>query len=451
MSDFKNDLTQGSVTRQLIRFSLPFLFSNFLQALYNLADMLVISGFCGDAGVSAVTIGGQILMLIMNAITGLTTGVTVLVAQYIGAKQDDDRRKTIGTMSVLFLLIGLGITVVMLFADGPFLRLLNTPEENFAEAKAYLDICMVGTIFIFGYNAVSAVLRGMGDSKRPMYFVMISTVINVLLDLLFVGPLEMGASGAALATILAQGLSFVLSVIYLIKRRFFSEFGAADFRIDGHKTRMLMKIGLPTAAQGVLVSISFLILTSLVNSLDNPVVASACQGIGARINGFAILPGMAVAGAISSMAGQNLGAGHFERAKKTMWVGFRLTLGVTLFLFILVQLFAEGLMTIFTKTPETITLGAQYLRVLCIDFVLTGMVFALNALAIAAGQTTFVFFNAILSSILTRIPLCYIFAGFGWGMTGIGLAIALAPIPSILFGLWYVRSKKWMVCAAKLK
>lgn len=445
MADFKNDLTQGSVTRALIRFSLPFLFSNFLQALYNLADMLVISGFCGDSGVSAVTIGGQITMLIMNAITGLTTGVTVLVAQYIGAKQDDDRRQTIGTMSILYLLIGVGITVIMLFADGPFLHLLNTPKENFGDAKAYLDVCMTGTIFIFGYNAVSAVLRGMGDSKRPMYFVMISTVINVVLDLLFVGPLNMGAAGAALATVIAQGFSFVLSVVYLIKRSFFVEFTAKDFRIDAHKSRMLMKIGLPSAAQGVLVSISFLILTALVNTLDNPVIASACQGIGARINGFAILPGMAVAGAISSMAGQNLGAGRYERAKKTMWVGFGLTLGVTLVIFVFVQIFAEGLMGVFTKTPETIAIGSKYLRVLCIDFVLTGMVFALNALAIAAGQTTFVFFNAILSSILTRIPLAYLFADtLGWGMTGIGLAIALAPIPSILFGLWYVHSKKWM-------
>lgn len=451
MAGFKHDLTEGSVTRQLIRFSMPFLFSNFLQALYNLVDMLVVSVFNGDIGVSSVSIGGQITMLIMNIITGLATGVTVLVAQYIGAKQDKDRRQTTGTMAALFLLIGVVITIVMLFAGGPFLHLLQTPPDSFDSAKAYLDISMLGTIFIFGYNAVSAVLRGMGDSKRPMYFVMIATVVNVILDLVFVGPMGMGAAGAALATIIAQALSFVLSVIYLIKKDFFAEFTLADFKFNWHKSSLLLRIGLPSAAQGVLVSISFLFLTMLVNSLDNPVIASACQGIGARVNGFAILPGIAIASAISSMAGQNIGAGRHDRAKKTMWVGFGLIQAVTIIIFIFIQFFAEGIMNVFTSTPETITVGAQYLRIIAGDFILSGMVFALNSLAIAAGQTSFAFFNAILSSILTRIPLAYLFAVvLGWGMPGIGWAITIAPIPSILFGLWYVRAGKWKKTSAAL-
>ncbi len=451
MAGFKHDLTEGSVTKQLIRFSMPFLFSNFLQALYNLVDMLVVSGFNGDVGVSAVSIGGQITMLIMNIITGLATGVTVLVAQYIGAKQDNDRRQTTGTMAVLYLLIGIGITVIMLIANGPFLRLLQTPADSYDSAKAYLDICIIGTVFIFGYNAVSAVLRGMGDSKRPMYFVMIATVVNVILDLLFVGLFQMGAAGAALATIIAQALSFILSVIYLVKRDFFAEFSLSDFKLNGHKCMLLLRIGLPSAAQGVLVSISFLFLTMLVNTLDNPVIASACQGIGSRVNGFAILPGIAIASAISSMAGQNIGAQRYDRAKKTMWVGFGLIQAVTIVIFIFVQIFAEGIMGVFSSTPETISVGANYLRIIAGDFVLSGMVFALNSLAIAAGKTSFAFFNAILSSILTRIPLAYLFASvWCWGMSGIGWAITIAPIPSILFGLWYVHSGKWKNTSAAL-
>lgn len=444
MAGFKHDLTEGSVTKHLIRFSMPFLFSNFLQALYSLVDMLVVSNFNQNVGASAVSNGGQINMLIMNSITGLATGATVLVAQYIGAKQDDDRRKTTGTMTVLSLLLGIAITVIMLIANGPFLRLLQTPEDSFAQAKAYLDICMGGTIFIFGYNAVSAILRGMGDSKRPMYFVMIATVVNVVLDLWFVGPLGMGAAGAALATVIAQAISFILSVIYLFKRDFFIEFTPADFKPDVHKIRLLLRIGIPSAAQGVLVSVSFLFLTMLVNRLDNPLVTSACQGFGARVNSFAILPGMAIANAISSMAGQNIGAGQYDRAKKTMWVGFGLIEGITIVIFIFIQIFAPSIMQAFTNDAQTITMGAEYMRIIAGDFVLSGMVFAFNSLAIAAGQTSFAFFNAILSSILTRIPFAYLFAVvWGWGLPGIGWAITVAPIPSILFGFWYVQGGKW--------
>lgn len=227
---FRKDLTQGSVTKQLLKFSVPFLLSNLLQALYSVADMVIVGQFCGKSGITGVSIGGQINILVTGAALGLAIGGTVLIAQYGGAKKYDDQKSTIGTMTTLYIILSAVLTVIMVLLTKPILRLLKTPDNAFEEAVRYLTICMLGTVFMFLYNAISAILRGMGDSKRPLYFVAIAAAVNVVGDIVLVGPLKMGAAGAAIATISSQGISVILSLIYLFNSGFFSGYKINRFQ-----------------------------------------------------------------------------------------------------------------------------------------------------------------------------------------------------------------------------
>lgn len=448
---FRHDLTQGSVAKQLIKFSVPFLISNLLQAFYSVADMIVVGQFCGKSGITGVAIGGQLNMLVTGAAFGLSVGGTVLIAQYGGAKKHEDQKQTIGTMTTIYVVLSALVTSIMIFLNGPILRLLKTPDNAFMEAKNYIDICILGTIFLFMYNAISAILRGLGDSKRPLYFVIIATVINIVLDIVLVGGFKMGAAGAATATVTAQGVSVILSIIYLFRSGFFVDYKLRDFKIKGDKAANIMKVGLPSSVQQVVVFMSFLTLTALVNSLPNAPVASACQGILGKINSFAILPGLAMSGAISSMAGQNIGAGEFKRAKKTMIQGTAIALAISSFVFIIVELFPGAMISMFTTEKDVIEAGITFTRLAAIEYILAMPVFCMNGLAIGAGYTSIALLNAICSGVLVRVPLAYILVRvFDMGLNGVGLAMGLASLVSIFIGIIFVQSGKWKKTKVKL-
>ena len=442
--NFNKDLTQGSVSRQLIKFATPFLLSNLLQALYSVADMIIVGQFCGKTGITGVSIGSQINLLVTGAAMGLSVGGTVLIAQYGGQKLFKEQRKTIGTMTTLYMILAVVLTVVMMFLCDPLLTLLNTPESAYSEAADYYNICMGGMVFMFLYNAISGVLRGMGDSKRPLYFVLIAAITNVVLDLILVGKFNMASAGAAWATIAAQALSVIISLIYLVKKKFFAEYKLSDFKISKDKLKPLMQIGLPSSIQSLVVSLSFLTLTALVNSLPNAEVASACQGIGGKINSFAILPGLAISSAISSMAGQNIGAGEFDRAKKTMKTGMVMAFAISVIVFAVVNIFPEFLIRLFDSEPEVIETGARYIRIISFDYLFASIMFCLNGLAIAAGNTYIALINAICNGIIVRVPLAYFLVkAMDMGFDGIAIAMGFASIGGIIIGAIYVQSGKW--------
>ena len=444
MADFNKDLTQGSVVKQLLKFATPFLLSNLLQALYSVADMIIVGQFCGKTGITGVSIGSQINILVTGAAMGLSVGGTVLIAQYGGQKMFREQRKTIGTMSAIYILLGIVLTVVMMFMCDPLLKLLNTPASAYSETQNYYNICMGGMIFMFMYNAISGILRGMGDSKRPLYFVLIAAITNVVLDLILVGKFNMASAGAAWATITSQALSVVISLIYLAKKKFFEEYKWSDLIIRKDKLIPIFKIGLPSSIQSLVVSLSFLTLTALVNSLPNAEIASACQGIGGKINSFAILPGLAISSAISSMAGQNIGAGEFKRAKKTMYVGMVMAFSISLIVFAVVNFFPEFLIRLFDSEPEVIETGARYLKLISFDYLFASIMFCMNGLAIAAGKTYIALINAIANGIFVRVPIAYILVKmFDMGFDGIALAMGFASIGGIIIGAIFVRSGKW--------
>jgi putative MATE family efflux protein len=301
---------------------------------------------------------------------------------------------------------------------------------------------MMGTIFIFGYNAISSVLRGMGDSKRPLYFVFIACLANVVLDLLFVGVFKTGAAGAAIATIISQALSVLLSAVYLHKNDFIFDFRLKSFKIHKDKLIMLFKIGLPSSVQNVVVSLSFIFITAMVNGFG--VDASAAVGIVGKFNSLAILPTIAMSMSISSMSGQNIGAGYFDRALKTMWTGIRIISVFGICIFTLVQIFPGFVLSVFTDEQKVIEYGILYIRTFSFDYLILTVVFSINGLINGSGHTTFSLINSMLSSVLIRVPVSYIFGlTLNLGLLGIGMGAPVASFIALITGFIYLRSGRW--------
>ena len=344
MAKFERNLSEGSVVKQLIMFSLPVLLSNLLQSLYSTVDMLIVGQFASEISMSGVNIGGQVSFLITNMVFGLSVGATVLIGQYMGADDRKSMHETIATLFVSLLVSAVVITLVAISLMDPILKLINTPKESFSEARIYFFISMLGTIFIFGYNALSAVMRGLGDSRNPLIFVAVACVANIILDLLFVAQFKMGAAGAALATVISQAISMILCILYLKKNDFIFDFSLKSFKGATKKQlKLILKIGIPTSVQNVATSTSFLFLTALVNSLG--VMASAAVGAVGKLNGFAILPGVAMSTSVSAMGAQNIGAKKYDRAAKTMLCG------MTIAMILCCIYFPRGLYETFWKRP----------------------------------------------------------------------------------------------------
>ena len=442
--NFKRDLTGGNTVRQLIMFSIPFLLSNFIQALYGVADMIIVSWFAGIDSQSGVAIGSQVTILVTNLVLGLGLGGTVMISQYIGAKKDKDLNETISTLITIFIIAAAFFTVIMVAFSKPLLLLLNTGKEAMPEATAYVNICMLGNIFIFGYNGLSAILRGMGDSNRPLIFVSIACVINVGLDLLFVGVLKLGAAGAAVATIISQALSMIFAIIYLVHNKFIFDFKFKSYRIFKDKVKQIFKIGIPTSLQNVITVLSFLFLTSLVNGLHPGTESAASGAAGAvgKFNGFAILPAIAMSAAIAAMAGQNIGAKMFKRAENTMFIGMGIAFSFCVIMFIFVQFFPENILMLFNADETMMKYGIDFLKYVSLDYLIAPLLFSLNGLINGSGHTRVSMVTTILAALAVRIPAAYILGNL-YGMAGIGLAVPISTLFALIVAFIYVRSNKW--------
>ena len=449
MSSTQRDFTQGPIARGMVAFSMPFLLSNILQALYGAVDMIVVGRFSDpDPAVctsilSGVNIGSQITHLVAMMVSGLTVSGTVMVGQYIGAKKPKDASETVGTMFTLMGIVGVALMAVMMLLTGPLLRLLQTPPEAFEHAKEYLTICLSGTLFIFGYNAISSIQRGLGDSIRPLIFVGVACAVNIVLDLWLVKGLGMGAAGAAWATVIAQAISLVLAAWYLSRSRFIFDFRPRSFRIKKEKMAMMVRLGIPSSVQSIIVNISFLVMTALVNTLGG-VTASAAVGVVGKFNSFAILPAVAMSSSVSAFAAQNIGAGKLDRARKSLNVGMILAFCISALVFAAVQLFPEAVISVFNQDPETIARGKEYMFTFSFDYLLVPIQFCLNGLVMGAGHTRFTLLSSSLSSLLLRIPVAILFGSvLGWGLTGVGLAGPAATVAGVALTAWFVVSGRW--------
>ena len=438
----EQNLTEGSIYKSLVSFSIPFIIANFIQALYGAVDLVVIGYFTDTSGLSAVSIGTQVIQIVNGMILGLTMGGTILVGQYYGAKRKDDTTKTIGTIFTLGFIVSIAITILMFLLTKPLLNIMQTPSEAFIDAKNYVLIASSGVIFIFGYNAISAVLRGLGDSRSPLYFIGIACIFNILLDIFFVGRLGMRASGAALATILSQAISMILAIIYLKRKKFIFDFKLKNFSIDRDKAKRLFTLGLPLSLQEVLLWGSFLVIVSIANNMG--VSESAAVGIVAKVETFAMLPPMALSYAMSALAAQNIGASKPIRAKKSLNISILLSLLCSFFFFGWAQIFPESIMNIFKADTAVVLAGVTYLKSFSFDFMLVAFKFNLNGFLNGCGSTTFAMLNGVISSVLIRVPLAYFLGLYiQKSMLGLGAAAPIASIVSVIVSLIYIRTGKW--------
>ena len=324
---YEHDLTQGHITSTLLRFALPFMASSLFQFLYAVVDMVIVGQFSDSAGITAVNNSGQVMQLVTGLICGVATGGTVLIGQHIGAKQDRQAGRTVGNMILLFAGLAALITALILWLGDGLVALMKVPGEAIPAAESYLRICGIGTVFIVGYNVVASILRGIGDSKRPMYFITISCVLNVLGDLLLVGGFHMGAAGAAIATVFAQAVSFITSLATLCRSGLPFP---VEVRLEPGRLLRVLRVGIPVALQDMMATLSFIIITVVVNliGLDQ----SAAVGVVERLIGFSMVVPIAFMSALSVFAAQNIGAGKPERAKRGMWVSMGVSLLLTLLL-----------------------------------------------------------------------------------------------------------------------
>jgi len=438
------DLLHGSVPRQLIAFSLPFLAANILQSVYSTVDMIIVGQFVGSSGLAGVSVGGQIAHLFTSTGIGLSMGGQIMLAQFKGAGDEKAQRETIGTMMTFMFLLGLGLAIPCIALAGPLLRLLNTPAEAYREAWMYFIISSLGIVFIYGYNSVCSVLRGLGDSRRPMVFVAISSVMNILLDLLLVGVFHMGAGGAALATILSQGVSFLIAFVYLYRRRdsFVFDFRRRSFHIVGDRLRTILKVGVPFALQFSMLMISLMFVMALVNGFG--VAASAGYGVGGKVDTFATMPVYALASAAATMVGQNIGAKQIDRAKSVVYWCVGLCLIFEIVIFALAQLFAPRIIAIFNGEADVIQVGVLYIRIMSFAWLAHCMLDGYQSMANGVGFSMLAFICCTVDGLIVRIPLAWLFSSvLEMGLTGVLLGCMIAPFVAGLICLIYFYSGAW--------
>jgi len=443
MAQIENDLSKGKVLTKLVLFALPFLASNFIQSLYSVADMLIVGRFGGTESMSGVNIGGQVTLILTNTVVGLSMGGTVLIGQYMGARNKEALKKVTATLITLLVVLSVIITSVMLFFRKPILELIQTPAESFAESERYLTVTVTGIIFIFGYNALAAILRGMGNSKQPLFFITVGCAVSTAGDLIFVGIFRMGAMGAAVTTVMGQALSVFLCINFMVKNNFQFDFRLKSFRIYRDQLKLILKIGFPTCIQNSITSISFIFITAIVNIVGG-VTASAGVGAVGRFNSFAFMPVMAMSASVSAMSAQNFGAGRIDRAVSACRIGILFSVFISYSFFILVQLIPESIIGLFGTDPKMISDGVTYLRSFSIDFLLIPLIFCFNGFFIGGGHTFFTLINSVCSAVLLRVPVCY-FLGItmGLGLRGVGYGAPAASAGTLIIIIIFLFTGKW--------
>ena len=438
----EKDFTEGNLAQHLIRFCAPFLLANLLQALYGMVDVLVVGWFCETPVLTGVNSASQITHLMVMAVSGLSVGGTVLVAQYFAARRTKDVSETIGTMFSLLLICAVVISAAVLSVVKPILRLMNLDGMALDAGADYLRICTFGNVFVFGYNAISAVQRGMGDSRHPLWFVGIACAVNVALDFLLVGPCGMGAAGAAWATIAAQGISLLMAALYLARNDFVFDFRLRSFRIVGDKVKKLVKLGLPSSVQAIVTNLSFILMTTLANGIS--VGAGAAVGVVGKFNSVAILPIIAMSSSVSAIAAQNIAARRLDRAMKVMKYGIAISLALGALVFAVSQIFAEPILRIFkSDDAEVVEMGAKYLRAFCFDYLCVSFLFSMNSLISASGHAVFTLISSSLSALILRAPMALLLSKTGLGIAGIGYAAPIATVAAVLLALVFILTGKW--------
>ncbi len=431
------NFTEGKIFSPLIRFSAPVLLALLLQTMYGAVDLLVVGQFGTSADVSAVSTGSMVMHTVTVVITGLAMGLTVLVGHKIGEGLREEAGKIIGSGICLFGVLAVVMSVLMVFAAPAMAKLMQAPAEALDKTTTYITICSAGAVFIVAYNLVGSIFRGIGDSVMPLVTVAIACALNIIGDLVLVALCHMGTAGAAIATVFAQAVSVALSVLLIRRRRLPFTLTKKSLRPDGSRIRQILFLGIPIALQDLLVSISFLAITAIVNSLG--LTASAGVGVAEKLCGFVMLVPSAYMQAMSAFVAQNMGAGKPQRAQKALLCGIVSSLVVGLLMGYLTFFHGDLLAGLFAKDTAVISAAAEYLKAYAIDCLLTSFLFCFIGYFNGTGATVFVMLQGIIGAFGVRLPVSWIVSRqAGASLFHIGLATPASSIVQIILcGIYF--------------
>ncbi|MBD5560549.1 MAG: MATE family efflux transporter [Clostridia bacterium] len=424
------NFTKGAIAGPLFRFALPVLLALLLQTAYGAVDLMVVGQFAAAGDTSAVSTGSQVMQTITVTITGLAMGLTILLGQKIGQGSAREAGRVMGAGIWLFLVIGVIVTVTATLGARPLSVVMHAPPEALEQTVSYVAICSAGTVFIVAYNLIGSIFRGIGDAKLPLITVGIACVINIAGDLLLVAVFGLGAVGAAIATVAAQAVSSLLSLLIIHRRTLPFEFTKKDVRPDSRWVKAIFRLGVPCALQDLLASISFLVILAIVNGLG--VIASAGVGVAERLCGFLMLVPSAYMQSMSAFVAQNIGAAEFVRARKALFIGVGTAVVVGIAMFVLAYFDGIALTRIFVSDNEVALAGADYLKAYAIDCLLTCFLFCYIGYFNGCGSTTFVMIQGLIGALALRLPLSWLFSRIEpVSLFRIGLAIPIATVVQI--------------------
>ena len=435
------DLTEGSVQKILLRFAWPFLVSGIITALYGAVDMFVISKYTAQEVISGVATGTMVITLIYTFIIGVCTGGTVLIGRKVGEKDDEGCAKAAGTLMTIGLIMSVVLTIGVFVVLEPVLALLNTPPEAMASARVYVKLAAIGVPFTIGYNIISAIARGLGNSTIPSIIGAIGAVLHIILDFLFVAGFGMAEEGVAIATSLSQVIAFVIIGVWLLKKKFPFKFTKAHFKPHKLSILSILKIGIPMWLQEMLIHISFMIITAIIN--DMGVVASASVGLVNRVFSLGAIIPSAVGSAIAAITAQNLGAGKRDRALKSLKFGIIYSLLIEGLLVLWIVIAPETITAFFAEGKYEIVKGAaSYLRAFGMDLILVSGIFCMNSYMNACGKANFTMMQSLVTTFAIRVPLSFLFAQIGGDINNrlflMGLASPLASLGSLAICIPYM-------------
>lgn len=442
---FSTDFTTGNIPKQLLTFTMPLYASNILQILYTVADMIIVGHVLGKVGLSAVSIGGDVANFLMFFAMGFSNAGQVIIAQLLGAGKSRDVGRFIGNMMTLLFIVAIILTFICLNMCEEILELMNTPQEALEEAFGFTTVMIGGLVFTYGYNAVSAILRGLGDSRHPFIFISIAAILNVILDIILVIFLGIGAKGAAIATVVSQGVSFIACVVFLHRNRKqlgFSIDGYDFLNFDGSLLSRFIKLGLPMAIKNASIYISKIFVNSWINSYG--VEVSAFAGIANKINSISFYLSQALNTAGASMIGQNIGAKKFDRVKEIMKSTLVIALIISALMAAAVVIFPETIFGLFTHDPQILEIGYGYIPIAVVYFLGSACRAPMSSLINGCGNYIANFSSALLDGLIMRIGLAILF-GLGLGMHewGFWLGDALAGFTSLFIGGILYYSGRW--------
>jgi putative MATE family efflux protein len=434
------DLTTGNEGKLIFQFAAPMLLGNIFQQLFSVIDAIVVGNFIGKQALAAVGASFPIIFMMVSLIIGLVMGTTVVIAQYFGAKDFVKVKLAIETMYIYSAVAGIVTTIAGILLAEPLLRLLGLPEEIMPQAVLYLKIYLGGIIIFFGFNGTSAVLRGLGDSKTPLYFLIIATVANIILVLLFVGVFKWGIAGAAYATLIANGLAFALAIYWLNKTHKLIRIAIKGLHFDREIFRQSIRIGLPTGIQQTFVALGTLALMGIVNTFGTNVIAGF--SVASRLDTLATIPAMSFSQALSTFVGQNIGAKKIDRIRAGLISTIKMSGAITIATTIIIVIGGHLIMSLFTNDMEVIRIGDQYLTIVSTFYLLFTMMFIYTGIMRGAGDTFIPMFFTLISLWLIRIPLAY-FLSQRIGVSGIWWAIPAGWLIGLTLAFLYYKTGRW--------